>query len=101
MLAVLLGFRDEHRRMCCTLMAGAAGDRIRRWGICQLLKIGGIDLIGHRDHDTGAILHRIRVRGEVIAASGWILGVAKFAFDAQIAFVLTHELDDRVASHVF
>ena len=82
-------------------MAGAAGDGAGGLGVGQLCEVFGVEVVGHFDHQTGFVLDRVCIGGEVVAFGLWVAGVAEFAFDTEVALILMHELDGLVAGDVF
>ena len=99
-MGMVVWLRHEDRGVGHALMAGAAGDRVRGLAVAQLRQEFGVEVVGHADHGTGCLLDRVCVGGEVIALGLGILGVAEFAFDAEVAFIPVHELHDIVAGNV-
>lgn len=82
-------------------MARSAGDGVGRLGVGQLCEIFRVEIVGHFDHQTGFVLDRVGIGGEVVAFGRSVAGVAEFAFDTEVALILMHELDGLVAGDVF
>src|SRR5215813_12630835 len=87
--------------MLHTAMAGSAGNGIGWLVIAELCEEFVVEVVGHFDHEASFFFDRVCVRGEVVAVGRGVASVAEGTFDAEIAFVLMHELDDVVSSDVF
>jgi len=82
-------------------MACAAGDGVGGLAVTQLREVLPVEVVGHPDHDASLLLDRICIGGEVVALGLGVACVAVFTIRAEVALVLTHELDDFVAGDVF
>ena len=69
--------------------------------IGELRDVFRVELVGHSDHKARLVLDGVGVGGEVVAPGLGVSGVAEFALDAEVAFVLMHDLDDFVSGDVF
>lgn len=67
----------------------------------ELSEIFGVEIVSHPDHDASFFFDGIGVGWKVVAFGFGVSRVTVPAFNTQVAFVLTHEFDDLVTSHVF
>src|SRR6202522_1293820 len=82
-------------------MAGTAGDGVVGLGVGQLREVGGVEVVGHFDHQAGFVFDRVCIGGEVVAFGLGVACVTVLALNAERALVLMHDLDDLIAGEVF